>query len=73
MNPVGEMLALDDIRLNLDVSNKAQLLDQVAALLATAAGMLSDRIFRDKLKTSTDPRTVRELLAAWPEAPATAG
>jgi hypothetical protein len=35
--------------------------------------MLSDRIFRDKLKTSTDPRTVRELLAAWPDAPATAG
>jgi hypothetical protein len=30
--------------------------------------MLGDRIFRDKLKTSTDPRTVRELLAAWPDA-----
>ena len=157
MNPVGELLALDDVRLDLDVSNKTQLLEQVAALLATrhglsktfilesltareqlgstgvghgvaipharmnqcavpaaafvraklgipfdapdgkpvsvflglivpnkaseqhlqllatAAGMLSDRIFRDKLKTSTDPRIVRELLAAWPDAPATAG
>jgi nitrogen PTS system EIIA component len=157
VNPVGELLALDDVRLELDVSTKAQLLEQVAALLATrhglsktlilesltvreqlgstgvghgvaipharmnqcavpaaafvrtklaipfdapdgkpvsvflglivpnkanerhlqllatAAGMLSDRIFRDKLKTATDPRTVRELLAAWPDAPATAG
>ena len=157
MNPVGELLALDDVRLDLDVSTKAQLLEQVAALLATrhglsktlilesltvreqlgstgvghgvaipharmnqcavpaaaflrtklaipfdapdgkpvsvflglivpnkanerhlqllatAAAMLSDRIFRDKLKTSTDSRTVRELLAAWPDAPATSG
>ena len=157
VNAIGELLALDDVRLDLDVSTKAQLLEQVAALLATrhglsktlildsltvreqlgstgvghgvaipharmnqcavpaaafvrtkvaipfdapdgkpvsvflglivpnkanerhlrllatAAGMLSDRIFRDKLKTFTDPRTVRELLAAWPDAPATAG
>jgi nitrogen PTS system EIIA component len=157
VNAVGELLALDDVRLDLEVSTKAQLLEQVAALLATrhglsktlilesltvreqlgstgvghgvsipharmnqcavpaaafvrtklaipfdapdgkpvsvflglivpnkanerhlqllatAAGMLSDRIFRDKLKTATDPRTVRELLAAWPDAPATAG
>jgi PTS system nitrogen regulatory IIA component len=157
VNPVGELLALDDVRLDVDVSTKAQLLEQVAALLATrhglsktlilesltvreqlgstgvghgvaipharmsqcavpaaafvrtklaipfdapdgkpasvflglivpnkanerhlqllatAAGMLSDRIFRDKLKTVTDPRTVRELLVAWPDAPATAG
>jgi PTS system nitrogen regulatory IIA component len=157
VNPIGEMLALDDVRLDLDVSTKAQLLEQVAALLATrhglsktfilesltareqlgstgvghgvaipharmnqcavpaaafvrtrlaipfdapdgkpvsvflglivpnkanerhllllatAAGMLSDRIFRDKLKTSTDPSTVRELLAGWPDAPAPAG
>jgi PTS system nitrogen regulatory IIA component len=157
VNAIGELLALDDVRLDLDVSTKAQLLEQVAALLAarhglsktlildsltvreqlgstgvghgvaipharmnqcavpaaafvrtkvaipfdapdgkpvsvflglivpnqanerhlqllaTAAGMLSDRIFSDQLKTSTDPTTVRELLAAWPEAPAAAG
>jgi len=157
VNPVGELLALDDVRLDLDVATKGQLLEQVAALLATrhglsktlilesltvreqlgstgvghgvaipharmsqcavpasafvrtkvaipfdapdgkpvsvflglivpnkanerhlqllatAAGMLSDRIFRDKLKTSTDPRMVKELLAAWPNAPVTAG
>ena len=42
-------------------------------LLATAAGMLSDRAFRDKLRACTDPAAVRELLAAWPNAPATAG
>jgi PTS system nitrogen regulatory IIA component len=156
MNPLGELLTLDDVRLDLDLANKAQLLDQVAALLsarhglsktlvlesltireqlgstgvghgvaipharmsqcavpaaafvrtrfaipfdapdgkpvsvflglivpnkaterhlqllATAAGMLGDRTFRDKLKTCTDPGKVRELLAAWPDAPATA-
>jgi PTS system nitrogen regulatory IIA component len=157
VNPVGELLALDDVRLDLDVATKAQLLEVVAALLATrhglsktlilesltareqlgstgvghgvaipharmsqcavpasafvrtkvaipfdapdgkpvsvflglivpnkanerhlqllatAAGMLSDRIFREKLRTYADPRAVRELLAAWPYAPATAG
>jgi PTS system nitrogen regulatory IIA component len=156
MNPLSELLTLDDVRLDLDVANKAQLLDQVAGLLAarhglsktlvlesltvreqlgstgvghgvaipharmsqcavpaaafvrtkvaipfdapdgkpvsvflglivpnkpterhlqllaTAAGMLSDRTFRDKLKTCTDPRTVRELLATWPDAPPSA-
>jgi PTS system nitrogen regulatory IIA component len=39
-------------------------------LLATAAGMLSDRAFRDKLRTCTEPAAARELLAAWPDAPA---
>ena len=157
VNAIGELLALDDVRLDLDVSTKAQLLEQVAALLATrhglsktlvlesltvreqlgstgvghgvaipharmnqcavpaaaflrtklaipfdapdarpvsvflglivpnkanerhlqllatAAAMLSDRIFRDRLKTSTDPRMVRELLAAWPDASAPTG
>jgi len=154
MNSLGELLTLDDVRLDLDVANRAQLLEQVAAvlavrhglaktlvlesltvreqlgstgvghgvaipharmsqcatpaaafvrtkfaipfdapdgkpvsvflglivpnkaterhlqLLATAASMLNDRTFRDKLKTATDPKTVRELLAAWPDAPA---
>jgi PTS system nitrogen regulatory IIA component len=153
MNPVGELLTTDDIRLDLDVSTKAQLLEQVAALLAarhglskifilesltareqlgstgvghgvaipharmnqcamaagvfvrtkaaipfdapdgkpvsvflglivpnkaaelhlqilaTAAGMLGDRNFRDKLKVCTDPRAAGELLAAWPDPP----
>jgi nitrogen PTS system EIIA component len=157
MNPLGELLALGDIRLDLDVSNKTQLLEQIAGLLAarhglskavvldslttreqlgstgvghgvaipharmsqcvaaagvfvrtrgavpfdapdgkpvsvflglivpnranerhlqllaTAADMLSDRSFRDKLKTYTDPSAVRALLAAWPDAPPTSG
>jgi len=42
-------------------------------LLATAAGMFSDRGFRDKLRTSTEPNAIRELLAAWPDVPATSG
>jgi nitrogen PTS system EIIA component len=155
VNAVGELLSLDDVRLDLDVANKTQLLEQVAALLATrhglsktlilesltareqlgstgvghgvaipharmnqcsvpaaafvrtkvaipfdapdgkpvsvflglivpnkaseqhlqllatAAGMLSDRAFRDKLKTATDPNVVRELIATWPGAPVT--
>jgi PTS system nitrogen regulatory IIA component len=157
MNPLGELLTVDDVRLDLDVSNKTQLLDQLAILLAarhglsktlvleslivreqlgstgvghgvaipharmnqcavpaaafvrtkfaipfdapdgkpasvflglivpnkaterhlqllaTAAGMLGDRTFRDKLKTATDPKVVRELIATWPGAPATSG
>jgi len=41
-------------------------------LLATAAGMLGDRSFRDKLRACTDPAAVKELLTAWPDAPAVA-
>jgi nitrogen PTS system EIIA component len=41
-------------------------------LLATAAGMLDDRTFRDRLKTSTDPTAVKELLATWPDVPSAA-
>jgi PTS system nitrogen regulatory IIA component len=157
MNPVGELLEVDDVRLDLDISSKSRLLEEVAILLAarhgvsrslileslnvreqlgstgvghgfaipharmsqcaaataafvrtkfaipfdapddrpvsvflglivpqkaneghlqllaTAAGMFSDRSFRDKLRTSTDPSALRELLAAWPDAPATPG
>jgi PTS system nitrogen regulatory IIA component len=153
MNPVGELLTPDDIRLDLDVSTKEQLLEQVAALLAarhglsrtfilesltareqlgstgvghgvaipharmnqcaaaagvfvrtrsaipfdapdgkpvsvflglivpnkaverhlqilaTAAGMLGDRNFREKLKTCNDPLLMGQFLAAWPDAP----
>src|SRR6201987_1187084 len=153
MNPLGDLLTLGEVRLDLDAANKPQLLDQVAALLAlrqglsqavvlesltlreqlgstavghgvaipharmsqcaapaatfvrtrfaipfdapdgkpvsvflglivpntaterhlqllaTAASMLDDRTFRDKLKPSADPSAVRELLAAWPDAP----
>jgi len=154
MNPLGNLLMLDDIHLDVDVANKAQLLDQIATqlstrhglakvavleslvvreqlgstavghgvaipharmgqcvapagtfvrtryaipfdapdgkpvtvfiglvvpakanerhlqLLAAAAGMLSDRTFRETLKTMADPARMRELLAAWPDPPA---
>ena len=153
MNPVGELLRVEDIHLDIDVSDKERLLERIAALLsrrhglsdaqvleslrareqlgstglghgvaipharmpqcyaaagvfvrtkaavpfdapdrkpvsiflalivpnqaterhlqllATAASMFSDRAFRDTLRTGPDPSTVRELLAAWPEAP----
>jgi PTS system nitrogen regulatory IIA component len=157
MNPLGELLAPDDIRLDVDVSTKEQLLRQIASLLAarqhlaegpildgmtareqlgstgvghgvaipharmtqcgtaaavfvrtkvgipfdapdgrpvsvflglivpnmanerhlqllaTAASMLSDRTFREQLRACTDPKALRDLLAAWPQVPATAG
>lgn len=153
MNPLGELLTLDDVRLDLDVSTKTQLLEQIAALLAarhglpksvifqsltareqlgstgmghgvaipharmsqcagaagvfvrtklaipfdapdgkpvsvflglivpnqanerhlrllaTAAGMLDDRSFRNTLKTVSSPKTVSELLESWPDIP----
>jgi nitrogen PTS system EIIA component len=38
-------------------------------ILATAAAMFSDRAFRDKLHACAEPGELRNLLAAWPEAP----
>jgi PTS system nitrogen regulatory IIA component len=38
-------------------------------LLATAATMFNDRVFREKLRAESDPDTVRELLMAWPDSP----
>ena len=42
-------------------------------LLATAASMFNDRALREKLRRCPDPATARELLAAWPDVPATVG
>ncbi len=42
-------------------------------LLATAAAMFSDRVFRDKLRAGLDPVTVRELLTVWPDSPVPGG
>lgn len=39
MNAVGELLTRDDVRLDLDVSNKDELLGEIAALLATRNGL----------------------------------
>lgn len=36
-------------------------------LLAAAATMFDDRAFRDRLLACPEPRTVRELLEAWPD------
>src|SRR5215469_10181785 len=36
-------------------------------LLATAAAMFSDRAFREKLRSASDPVVVSELLDAWPD------
>src|SRR5665213_1441234 len=42
-------------------------------ILATAAAMFGDGGFRGKLKLGTDAGAVRELLAAWSDAPAATG
>jgi nitrogen PTS system EIIA component len=157
MNPVGELLRSDDIRLDSDIASKSQLLEELAAmlaarhglskpvileslrvreqmgstgvghgfaipharmsqcvtataalvrtkyaipfdapdgrpvsvflglivphkaneahlqLLATAAGMFSDRGLRDQLRTGADPDALRETIAAWPDPPAASG
>ena len=157
MNPVGELLGLGDIHLDVDVSDKARLLQRIASflaqrlglsdaevlqslaareqlgstglghgvaipharmpqcyavagvfvrtkiavpfdapdhkpvslllalvvpkqaterhlqLLATAATMFSDRVFREKLRAASDPDNVRGLLLAWPDAPEPGG
>ena len=39
MNPLGELLTPNDVSLDLDVANKYQLLDRVAALLAARHGL----------------------------------
>jgi PTS system nitrogen regulatory IIA component len=49
MNPVGELLRVDDIRLDLDLSNKSQVLEEVAALLGAQHG-LSKTLILESLK-----------------------
>jgi len=49
--------------LGLIVPNQAN--DRHLKLLATAAGMFSDRAFREKLRASRDSAAVVELFAAW--------
>jgi len=54
--------------LGLIVPNKAN--ERHLQLLATAAGMFSDKGFREKLRTCADPEAALGLLVAWPDAPA---
>jgi len=49
MNPVGELLRIDDIRLDIDITSKSQLLEEVAALLAVRHG-LSKALIADSLR-----------------------
>jgi len=44
MNAVGELLTLDDVRLDLEVSSKDGLLGEIAALLATRNGLSTTQI-----------------------------
>lgn len=42
-------------------------------LLATAANMFSDRVFRDQLRGCASPDMLRALLVAWPDPPVRGG
>jgi PTS system nitrogen regulatory IIA component len=44
MNAVGELLSVDDIRLDVDASNQEQLLGEIAALLAARNGLSRTQI-----------------------------
>lgn len=55
--------------LGLIVPNKAAELH--LKILATAAAMLGDRSFREKLKDCFSAEMARKLLVAWPDAPST--
>src|SRR5450631_2429692 len=44
MNAVGELLTLDDVRVDLEVSSKDGLLGEIAALLATRNGLSTTQI-----------------------------
>ena len=56
MNPIGELLAVDDVRLDVDVSSKTQLLDAIATQLAARHGIPKSVIL--------DSLTVREQLGS---------
>ena len=45
MNPVGELLRVEDIVLNVDVSSKQALLQHIAALLAHRRGLTATEVF----------------------------
>jgi nitrogen PTS system EIIA component len=45
MNPIGELLAPDDIFLDVDVSTKAELLKKVARMLAGRHGLSETQVF----------------------------
>jgi nitrogen PTS system EIIA component len=53
--------------LGLIVPHKAN--ERHLELLATAAGMFSDKGFRERLKTCAVPEAAVHLLAAWPDLP----
>jgi nitrogen PTS system EIIA component len=53
--------------LGLIVPHKAN--ERHLQLLATAAGMLSEKAFRESLRACADRKAAVDLLAAWPDAP----
>jgi len=78
MNPVGELLRAEDIRLDLDVPDKPRLLERVAALLAQRHGLshaqvLESLIAREQLGSTGLGHGVAIPHARMPQCYAAAG
>ncbi len=78
MNPVGELLTVQDIALDLDVSNKAALLQRMASMLAqcsrlVGAAVLDGLTAREKLGSTALGHGVAIPHARMPQCGAPAG
>ena len=78
MNPVCELLTVDDIQLDVDVPDKARLLQRVAVLLARCQGLseaevLSSLVAREKLGSTGLGHGVAIPHARMPQCGAAAG
>jgi nitrogen PTS system EIIA component len=78
MNPVGELLRVEDIHLDLDVSDKGRLLERIAALLSRRHGLseaqvLESLIAREQLGSTGLGHGVAIPHARMPQCYAAAG
>ncbi len=78
MNPVGELLGIDDVELDLDVPDKARLLQRIASLLAqrlhlSDAEVLESLVAREQLGSTGLGHGVAIPHARMPQCNAVAG
>lgn len=78
MNPIGDLLAAEDVALDLDVSGKAALLERMASMLAgrshiPAAAVLDSLLAREELGSTALGHGVAIPHARMPQCVASAG
>ena len=78
MNPVGELLSIHDIALDVDVSSKAALLQRIASMLAQRAGLIGADVLaslnaREELGSTALGHGVAIPHARMPQCGASAG